>query len=507
MIFHRPESTFPQVQEFTFKHAILHDVTYATVLKPQRRRYHALAAAWLIERSGERAAEFAGVIARHLQAAGQPQEAATWFGTAGERALATFAPAVAIHAYEQALALAPGRMGWLAGLAEALWQRAEYRRSAEAYQQMLAAAQAADDNLLQARALNGLSLVYERQHELQVALEHAVQAAATARRAGDPAQMVLAEALFLQGWSLYRQNRSTEAISLAEQSLALCGAGETPVAAGAQQAKLARVQALNLSLLGSVHSRLGNFERANAFGERAYELYLSLGDRRGAITVLNNMAVTAHLGGRYAEAAAGYRRVLELCHETGNQDLAFGVMGNLAEALVDLQQYAEAEALLLELLENKQGEARVGRVKVYRYLAEAQWGLGRSEAAWASALAGLEHAGQTPSDYLAGLWRVLGQLAAGGPPPVACTPPAGVDLSPDACFARALADAGGNEAERAAILRDWGGYRLSQGDEARGRALWQEARARFEAAGLGEQVARMDRRGSATQMGETLDLI
>ncbi len=495
MVFHRPESTFPQVQEFTFKHAILHDVTYATVLKPQRRRYHGLAAAWLIERSGERAAEFAGVIAGHLQAAGQPGEAAVWFGTAGDRALATFAPAVAIHAYEQALALAPGRMEWLAGLGEALWQRAEYQRSVEVYQQMLAAAQAANDYLMQARALNGLSLVYERQHELQIAFDHAVRAAETARRAGEPAQIYLAEALFLQGWSLYRQNRAAEAIDLAEQSLALCTSDETPAEAGAQPLKLARVRALNLNLLGSVHSRLGNFDQATAFSERAYEMYLALGDRRGATTLLNNLAVAAHLSGHYADAAAGYRRVLDLCRETGNRDLGFGVTGNLAEALVDMEHYAEAEAVLVDLLQNEQAEARAGRVKVYRYLAEAQWGQGRYDAAWASALAGLEHAGRTPSDYLAGLWRVLGLLAAGGPPPAVLPRPADLDLSPDACFDRALAlaVAAGNEAERAAILRDWGAYRLNQGDEARGRALWQEARARFDAAGLGVQVERMDR--------------
>lgn len=493
MIYRHAESTFPLAQEYIFKHAILHDVVYETVLKPDRRRYHALAATWLIERSGERAPEFAGVVAGHLQAAGQSEDAALWFGAAGERALATFAPLVAIQAYEQALALAPARPEWLAGLAEALWHRAEYQRSAEVYGQMLATAQAAGDKLMQARALNGLSLVHERRHELQIAFDHAVRSAEMAGAAALPGRSLLAEALFLQGWSLYRQNRHDEALALAEQSLALCG--EPDDGAAVQMAKLARVRALNLSLLGSVHSRLGNFAQAEALGEQAYQLYLDLGDRRGAITVLNNLAVAAHLSGHYADAAEGYRRVLDLCRETGNQDLAFGVMGNLAEALVDLERYAEAETILLELKEHGTGGVRAGLVKVHRYLAEAQWGLGRYESAWAAALAGLEHAGGAPSDYLAGLWRVIGLLAAAGPLPAAIARPAGVDLSPNACFARALEIAieSGSENERAQTLRDWGLYRLGQGDGEGGRALWQEARMRFEAAGLSVLAERMDR--------------
>lgn len=497
MVYTRDDSTFPVAKEYSFKHALLRDVTYETVLKPHRRRYHALAAGWLIDRSGERAAEFAGVIADHFQQAGQSETAATWYATAGDRARATYAPAAAIHFYEQALALAPARLEWLDGLAEALWHRADYGRSAEVYHQMLAGAQAAGDGLAQARALNGLSLVHERQHEVQASFSCAAQAAEIARTAGSSAQTHLAEALFLQGWSLYRQNRHAEAVALAEQSLALCTTADDLDAVDSHriQAKLARVQALNLSLLGSVHSRLGSFEKANSFSEQAYELYMTLGDRRGAITVLNNLAVAAHLSGHYAGAAAGYRRVLELCQETGNQDLAFGVTGNLAEALVDLQDYAGAETMLLELAHHEQGGVRVGLVKVHRYLAEAQWGLGRSDEVWATALAGLEHAGSEPSDYLAGLWRVIGLLAANAAPPATVYLPASEDWTADACFGRALelAIQTGNEIERAHILRDWGRSLIARGDDAQGRALWQEALARFAAAGLQVQVERMDR--------------
>jgi hypothetical protein len=40
-------SDFDGINEFAFKHAILRDVTYETLLKRDRKRYHARVAAWL----------------------------------------------------------------------------------------------------------------------------------------------------------------------------------------------------------------------------------------------------------------------------------------------------------------------------------------------------------------------------------------------------------------------------------------------------------------------------
>ncbi|MCK4299197.1 MAG: hypothetical protein KAX80_06675, partial [Planctomycetes bacterium] len=57
MVFRRETSAFARAQEYIFKHAILREVTYESVLKRVRRVYHTLVAEWLIEHSGERAGE------------------------------------------------------------------------------------------------------------------------------------------------------------------------------------------------------------------------------------------------------------------------------------------------------------------------------------------------------------------------------------------------------------------------------------------------------------------
>ena len=54
------------VREFAFHHQLLHQVTYDTVLKRQRRVYHGRVAAWLAGLSSARANDFLGLAAEHF---------------------------------------------------------------------------------------------------------------------------------------------------------------------------------------------------------------------------------------------------------------------------------------------------------------------------------------------------------------------------------------------------------------------------------------------------------
>jgi predicted ATPase len=83
LIYHREESTFTDAAEYTFKHAVLRDVTYDSVLKRVRKAYHGLVAKWLIQHSGERAGEYTGLIADHLELAGKYEQAAIYLWQAG----------------------------------------------------------------------------------------------------------------------------------------------------------------------------------------------------------------------------------------------------------------------------------------------------------------------------------------------------------------------------------------------------------------------------------------
>jgi class 3 adenylate cyclase/tetratricopeptide (TPR) repeat protein len=82
----RPVSTVEHTVEEAFEHHLLHQVSYGTVLKPERREAHARAAAWLSERVGARSDEFLAITAQHHERAGQSAQAAECYERASEKA-------------------------------------------------------------------------------------------------------------------------------------------------------------------------------------------------------------------------------------------------------------------------------------------------------------------------------------------------------------------------------------------------------------------------------------
>jgi ABC-type oligopeptide transport system substrate-binding subunit/class 3 adenylate cyclase len=105
MVFQRETSAFAGTEEYLFKHNMLREVTYESVLKRVRRVYHGLVADWLLEQAGERVGEYTGLIADHLALAGRTAEAVEYLLEAGDRARGLYAHREAIGAYERALAL------------------------------------------------------------------------------------------------------------------------------------------------------------------------------------------------------------------------------------------------------------------------------------------------------------------------------------------------------------------------------------------------------------------
>ena len=91
MILHHKGSAFSNAVEYSFKHAILQEVTYESVLKRARRLYHAMVADWLILHSGDRVGEVTGLIANHLEKAGKNKEALEYLCMAAEMAAAKYA--------------------------------------------------------------------------------------------------------------------------------------------------------------------------------------------------------------------------------------------------------------------------------------------------------------------------------------------------------------------------------------------------------------------------------
>jgi class 3 adenylate cyclase/tetratricopeptide (TPR) repeat protein len=96
-------SSAPVEREYSFKHAITHDVAYDSMLLARRRELHRLAGEAIEKFFCDRLDEMSAALAYHYERAKVPQKAVHYFARAAERAQATFANTEAIAFYRSAL--------------------------------------------------------------------------------------------------------------------------------------------------------------------------------------------------------------------------------------------------------------------------------------------------------------------------------------------------------------------------------------------------------------------
>ncbi|MDT7780718.1 MAG: hypothetical protein QOC99_3230 [Acidobacteriota bacterium] len=499
LIYRREASAFAGSREYIFKHALLRDVTYESVLKRDRREYHRRAADWLARHSGGRVGEYAGLIAEHYERAQSAEDAAEWYGRAGRQARETYAPETAIRFYRKALGFIPARAGtdeaddlalhalrmeWYEGLGEVLRVQARYGEAVEAYQSMRAAAAVLQATPAQARAWNEIALVQSSQGDNRAAFESTQRAEMLARSEvrGSGAVVELARALNLQSQASSRLGDARAAMMLADRALSLV---EDLGDAGR------RVRADSQKSLGMAYHMLGLFEQAEEFKGLSLAIYRELGDRRSVGNLLNSLGETARLRGDYAKAFGRYAEALQIAREIGNRNGEILYLSNIGGTRVGLGEYAEAESDLRQTIELATAAGYVGISENYRFLAEALTGQGRLTEALEAARRALELGREIENqEHIAEAWRVLGLVASRSKSTVAV----GVETrDAAACFAQSLGVFARiqMEAERARTLRDWARHELTQGDPERGRQFWGEALDAFRRLDMTLEVERM----------------
>jgi predicted ATPase len=109
--------------EYLFRHALIQDAAYESMLKADRKRLHLIIGEALERLYPERLDELASTLGQHFAAAGEMERARKYFTLAGDFARKQYANAEAKQNYCAALELSPiasDREQALSGLGEAL---------------------------------------------------------------------------------------------------------------------------------------------------------------------------------------------------------------------------------------------------------------------------------------------------------------------------------------------------------------------------------------------------
>lgn len=229
MVYKRDSSAFVGTEEYIFKHAILRRVTYESVLLRERQKYHARIAQWLIDHSGERAEEVTGVIAYHLEQAGQIKDALAYLKKAGEDAARLYAVDEAIRFYDQALELVRNhpdvfdqreRASLCKKRGEVHALVGNFAGAVTDMAFVLEAAKQAGETAEEREILTEIGMVYRRADDYDNALNYLSQAVEVARLSGN--QRAVADTLYHLGSVIWSQGENSKAINYHEEAYDIC---------------------------------------------------------------------------------------------------------------------------------------------------------------------------------------------------------------------------------------------------------------------------------------------
>jgi class 3 adenylate cyclase/tetratricopeptide (TPR) repeat protein len=343
LILHRNRSAFSGVEEYAFRHNLLREVVYETVLLRARGEYHAQVARWIESHAGERLGEFLTLIAEHYALAGQNKRAASYFEMAGQQALNVGTYRSARAAYEHALALrqAAGEpdqavAGTQINLGAALWQLGDYPAAREVLEKGLEAARRGNDGHAQALGLYYLGQALGSMGDFAAAGTLFEQALPIAQSLGGEA---LTRILFGLGSNAWRVGDLETAETYIRENLIL---------ARSQGAVALESQAINM--LGLIAGSRSDLETEQACYEESLALSRQIGDLFREGIALANLGVIAILRDSLPEAIRYLEAGLQVFYDLGRQESVSLNLGNLAHVYLRLGDLESARRYTGEML-------------------------------------------------------------------------------------------------------------------------------------------------------------
>ena len=385
-------SDFEGTPERQFDHHLLHQVTYDTLLKAERKLGHGAAARWLAERTQGRGAEFLAMTGEHAERAGETALAIDCFEQAGGEAQKRFANAIAQSYFRRALNLLgdaqPARAIdlWdrLKNIADTIGDRAAQD---VAHQQIATMLERHPDDHRQARLTFSMALLADRRGDAAASEPLARQTFELAERCGAAQWAAMAQGQLawlhiaredLAGASRHlviglpwagkieaeHAKAETEAKLLTLSAMVSMRTFGMDEAQGTLMAVLARGQVLDsprvqlgaLENLADLAARLGRWDEVAKRGERMHTLALAIGARKDVASAQMRLAFAAAGLGAAATATRWHEQSLVICRAIGDrrtEAIRLRCLGDLhldqGDAQAALQCSLRAQALFPSL--------------------------------------------------------------------------------------------------------------------------------------------------------------
>jgi tetratricopeptide (TPR) repeat protein len=408
---------FPE-QAYTFKHALTHEVAYASLPHERRRALHARIVGALEALAGERIAEQVERLAHHALRGEVWDKAVAYGRQAGEKAVTRSAYREAVVAFEQALrALSQlpetrdtreQAIDLRLALRSALLPSGDLERILAYLREAETLAVALNDPRRLGQILGFLSVYFHNRGVHDQAIGSAQRVLALAMASGDAVLHALANRNL--GLAYQAQGDYRRAIDCCGQAAAFFdGArpherfGQATIPAVGARAQLARC-----------HAELGTFAEGRALGDVGLRIAEAADHPMSLVVASWGLGLLALRHGDLPRALLRLERAMGICHEA---DLPFyfpRMAWALGAAYTLGGRVADAVTLLMQTMEQTTGTEIVEfQTPCWLSLGEAQMSAGHPEEARALTEAALAHArAHGERGHEAYALRLLGEVAA-----------------------------------------------------------------------------------------------
>ncbi len=398
--------------EYTFKHALTHDVAYESLLPDRRKALHARIVEAIEQRHADRLADQVERLAHHALRGEMWEKALAYCRQAGAKAFARSANREAVASFEQALA-ALAHLPWSRELLEqavdlrldlrqALLPLGEFGRMLDELVEARALAETLGDERRLGLVSAYLSFSFRQTGDYQQALESGQRALAIAARLGDLALQVTAN--YYLGQHYYVLGEYGRAIGFFRDNVESLHGDRVRKRFG--MAGLPSV--FNRAWLAWSLAELGQFAEGIACGEQGIRIAeaadhpFSLAQACGGVGTLSLVKGDLHRAVPVLERGLSLCQVLPFWFPWIASPLgaAYALSGRLAEALPLLEQAAERAAAMrntdirsLRLALLSEGYLLAGRIQEAATVAKRALDLARQDKqrgceAWALRLLG-----------------------------------------------------------------------------------------------------------------------
>ncbi|MDF2692433.1 MAG: Adenylate cyclase [Labilithrix sp.] len=363
-----PDGTFPDDEEFVFKHNLERETLLKLLPRAQARRFHKAIADWLSFKPHVRThEEYMGMLARHQEEAGLVVQAAATYLDAAHLARERYANAKASEYYVKGLALlrdgAEGsteqQLRALHHFGDVLQVLGRNDEALDCFNEMLARAFRLNLRAKGGAAHGRIGRLFRDTGRLEEAQVHLEAALGLFEDAGD--DRGIASTVDDIGKLHWLRGDYEKALNATQRALVL-------------RRKLGdrRSIALSLNNLGLVYQDSGQFKLALDAFEQSLRIRREIGDLVGVSISLNNLGTVAQDQRDDNRALQLFREAYEVAKETGDRNRIALVLTNLGETYNRLGDPAKAIHYL------KQAEEIADELGDKMGLAEAVRGLGKA---------------------------------------------------------------------------------------------------------------------------------